>query len=266
MRYSLIYNRNQVEAEKHPFHLVDYSPWPLYLSTSLFLTLILIARYLAQHDLSFDFVLIGAFFCFYFFFAWVENIIAEADAGYHLLAVQQGLCYGFILFIVSEIMLFFSFFWAFFHASLAPSIMIGMQWPPIGIPSTDPWDVPVVSTVMLLISALFITLADKSLHEKNFVEFKHEVNMSIFFGTLFTLYQIEEYNNSLINIDEGIYGSTVYAITGLHGAHVIIGCFFIVVGCTEALKVSTSKLSFVFASWYWHFVDFVWVFVFIYLY
>lgn len=266
MIYPTIYNRNQVDAERHPFHLVDISPWPLYLSTSLFITLVLLARFLSQRDLSFDFVLIGAVFTVYFFFAWIENVIAEADAGYHVLAVQQGLSYGFILFILSEVMLFFSFFWAFFHVSLSPSIMIGMQWPPAGLPSIDPWDVPVTSTIILIISALYLTLADKALHTKNFREFKHEINMSLLFGTLFSIYQIEEYNNSIVSIDDGIYGSVLYAITGLHGAHVIIGCFFIAIGGSEALKISTSKLSFVFASWYWHFVDFVWVFVFIYLY
>lgn len=82
----------------------------MYLSASLFITLILLGRFFSQRDLSFDYVLVGFFFCAYFFFAWIENIISEADAGFHLLAVQQGLIYGFILFIVSEAMLFFSFF------------------------------------------------------------------------------------------------------------------------------------------------------------
>jgi cytochrome c oxidase subunit 3 len=117
-----------------------------------------------------------------------------------------------------------------------------------------------------VLSALYLTLADKSLHTQDLVEFKHEVNMALFFGTLFTLYQIEEYNNTVVSLDEGVYGSTLYAITGLHGAHVIIGALLISVGASEALKKSTSKLSFVFAAWYWHFVDFVWVFVFTYLY
>lgn len=164
------------------------------------------------------------------------------------MAVQQGLIYGFILFIVSEAMLFFSFFWAFFHLSLSPAISIGMQWPPLGLPSIDPWDVPVTSTLILLISALYVTLAEKSLAVDDYVEFKHEINMSLLFGTLFTIYQIEEYNGSLVAIDEGAYGSILYAITGLHGVHVIIGCFFIAVGGSEALKNTTSNLSFTFAG------------------
>lgn len=107
---------------------------------------------------------------------------------------------------------------------------------------------PVTSTVILIISALYVTLAEKSLSLGDFSEFKHEINMSLVFGTLFTLYQIEEYNGSLVAIDEGVYGSILYAITGLHGVHVIIGCFLIAVGGSEALKVTTSNLSFVFAG------------------
>lgn len=261
-----IQNRNQVSAEKHPFHLVDRSPWPFYLSTSLFVTSILLSRFLAQHDLSFDYVLVGLFFVAFFFFSWIENVLLEADLGYHLLAVQQGLCFGFILFIVSEIMLFFSFFWAFFHLSLSPSIALGVQWPPLGLPSIDPWDVPAVSTCMLLMSALYFTLAEKSLQDEDWSEFKHEAALAVGFGTLFTFYQAEEYINSVIAIDEGAYPSALYAITGLHGVHVIVGAVLIGVGASEALKRSTSRLSLLLAGWYWHFVDFVWLFVFIYLY
>lgn len=264
--HSSIRNHNSVVAEKHPFHLVDTSPWPLYLSTSLFITVVLLGRFLSQQDVSFDYVLTGLFFCAYFFFAWVENIINEADSGFHVLAVQQGLIYGFILFIVSEAMLFFSFFWAFFHLSLSPAITLGMQWPPLGLPSIDPWDVPLTSTIILILSALYVTLAEKSLSKGDFFEFRHETNMAILFGTLFTIYQLEEYNNSIVAIDEGAYGSILYAITGLHGVHVIVGCFLIAVGGSEALKKATSNLSFIFAGWYWHFVDFIWIFVFIYVY
>lgn len=104
------------------------------------------------------------------------------------------------------------------------------------------------STVILILSALYVTLAEKSLSTGDFVEFKHEVNMAVLFGTLFTVYQIEEYNNSIVAIDEGVYGSILYAITGLHGVHVIIGCFLIAVGGSEAFKKATSNLSFTFAG------------------
>ena len=104
--------------------------------------------------------------------------------------------------------------------------------------------------MILITSALYLTLSERSLGEQNYIEFKHEINMSLFFGTLFTLYQVEEYNNSLVAIDEGVYGSTLYMITGLHGIHVIIGCFLIAVGGNEAFKKATSNLSMIFAGWY----------------
>lgn len=88
------------------------------------------------------------------------------------------------------------------------------------------------------------------MQEGAYFEFKHEINMALVFGTLFTVYQIEEYNNSLVSIDEGVYGSVLYAITGLHGVHVILGGLLISVGSSEALKKATSNLSFTFAGWY----------------
>ena len=101
---------------------------------------------------------------------------------------------------------------------------------------------------MLILSALYLTLSEKSLQERAWSEFKHETAMAVFFGTLFTFYQLEEYNNSMIAIDEGAYPSALYAITGLHGVHVIIGAVLISIGATESLKRSTSKLSMLFAG------------------
>jgi cytochrome c oxidase subunit 3 len=201
---------------------------------------------------------------------WFMDIVIEATfQGFHTMKVQQGLRYGMILFIVSEVMFFLSFFWAFFHSSLSPSIWIGCVWPPLGIETIYPWGLPLLNTIILVSSGIGVTYAHRSIlcGDRNGVI--NGLSYAIFLGVLFTLIQLYEYNTASFNINDSIYGSLFYVLTGFHGLHVIFGTVFLFVTLIRHFKyhlLVEHHFGLEASIWYWHFVDVVWLFVFTFLY
>jgi cytochrome c oxidase subunit 3 len=185
----------------------------------------------------------------------------------HTKAVQRGLKMGVVLFIVSEVMFFFAFFWAYFHSSLAPAIEIGSIWPPVGITVFSPWGVPLLNTLILLLSGVTITYAHHALTLGNRFYLVDGLAFTILLAVIFTFLQAFEYRTAPFNISDGIYGSTFFMATGFHGFHVIIGTTFIVV-CLMRVHHFTKQhhVGFEAAAWYWHFVDVVWLFLFVSIY
>jgi len=150
--------------KKHLFHIVDQSPWPIISAFGAFFMLSGVVFYI--HDIFFGgyFALLGFILVALSAFFWFFDIVQEATyVGHHTLAVRAGLRYGFLLFIVSEIMLFFGFFWAFFHASYSPSILLGYAWPPVGVTEIPIFEFPLFNTALLIISGLSITWAHNSI-------------------------------------------------------------------------------------------------------
>lgn len=256
--------------QHHPFHLVDPSPWPIVCSfNALGLTAGLVLFMHKYH---------GGFACFISHFLlliismgfWWKDVVFEAtNEGHHTSYVQLGLKIGMILFIVSEIMFFFAFFWAFFHSSLNPSIGIGCQWPPKGIQTIDPWDVPLFNTVVLLTSGATITWSHHALLSGRGSSALDALALTITLGCIFELFQYFEYVEAPFSISDSVYGSTFFMLTGFHGFHVLIGVLFLAV-CHYRMGYNhfsrTHHLGFEAAAWYWHFVDVVWIFVFLFLY
>jgi cytochrome c oxidase subunit 3 len=200
---------------------------------------------------------------------WWKDVIREAHEGSHTQMVQKGLRLGFALFIASEVMFFFGFFWAFFHNSLSPALSFGSIWPPQGILSFNPQGTPLVNTVILLLSGATITYTHHFLIARRFAYTAFGFIETIFFAILFTLFQVYEYVKAPFAISDGIYGSVFYMITGFHGFHVIIGTLFIGVCFIRYLRyhfTAEHHLGFEFAVIYWHFVDVVWLFVFTFIY
>ena len=181
----------------------------------------------------------------------------------------KGLRYGIILFIVSEVFFFAGFFWAFYHSSLVPTHDLGGCWPPTGITPLNPLEVPLLNTSVLLASGVSITWAHHSLIEGNRNHINQALLITILLGLYFTILQASEYFETSFSISDGIYGSTFFIATGFHGLHVIIGSTFLIVCLLRQLKFHfTSKHHFGFeaAAWYWHFVDVVWLFLYVSIY
>jgi cytochrome c oxidase subunit 3 len=256
--------------QKHPFHLVDSSPWPLLSSAAALCSTFGCVLFMHGFE-SGDFVLsFGLASIIYSMFVWWRDIIREGTfQGHHTEAVQLGLRYGMILFIVSEVMFFFGFFWAFFHSSLAPTIEIGAIWPPKGVEVLDPWQIPFLNTVILLSSGATLTWAHHAVLANEMTEAKIALALTIILAIIFTGFQALEYQEAPFTIADSVYSCTFFVATGFHGFHVFVGTVFLSVCLVRILKGHfTRKHHFGFeaAAWYWHFVDVVWLFLFVSIY
>nr|YP_665708.1 cytochrome c oxidase subunit 3 [Mesostigma viride]AAL36747.1 cytochrome c oxidase subunit 3 [Mesostigma viride]ADU04603.1 cytochrome c oxidase subunit 3 [Mesostigma viride] len=259
-----------LSAAKHPYHLVDPSPWPLVASLGAFTTTVGGVMYMHAYSGGGLMLSTGFLLILYTMFVWWRDVYRESTLeGYHTSLVQWGLRYGMILFIVSEIMFFLAFFWAFFHSSLAPTIEIGAVWPPKGLPVLSAWEVPFLNTIILLSSGASVTWAHHAILASKRSEALISLMLTIALAILFTFFQGMEYIEAPFTISDGIYGSTFFLATGFHGFHVIIGTIFLII-CTLRLKENhfSRKHHFGFeaAAWYWHFVDVVWLFLFVSIY
>lgn len=251
----------------HPFHLVTPRPWPFLISFRLINNLISIIRWF--HSLNYTGIITipGTLLCIY---QWWRDITREATfIGLHTQIVYSIIRIGIILFIISEILFFFSFFWAFFHSSLSPRIELGQLWPPYGIKPFNPFDIPLINTIILISSGLTITWSHHAIININFKERKIRLILTILLGIYFTSLQIFEYIEAPFTIADSIYGSTFFITTGFHGLHVIIGTLFLFFSFLRIKKYHFSRIhhfGFEAAAWYWHFIDVVWLILFISIY
>jgi cytochrome c oxidase subunit 3 len=263
-----IQTRNNFQS--HPFHLVSPSPWPIITSFSLLNLTFSGVLFMHNFQGSVYFVWLGLFNLIYFMALWFRDIISEGTyLGNHTMAVQKGLNLGVALFIVSEGLFFLGIFWAYFHSSLAPTVEVGAQWPPMGINAINPFELPALNTVILLASGVTVTYAHHSLIQGNRSGTLYGLLFTLILATVFTICQGIEYTVSSFTISDGTYGSCFYFGTGFHGLHVIIGTAFIAVGMWRVLAYHLTDhhhLGLEASILYWHFVDVVWLFLFISIY
>lgn len=255
------------DAKQHPYHLVDPSPWPLLASLSALI--MMIGLILTLHNIDRIVLPIGIVALVAVAAAWWRDVYHEADEGHHTGPVRQGLRIGMLLFILSEVMLFFTFFWAYFNAAFTPTEVSGMVWPPKGIKTFDPFHLPYFNTLLLLMSGTTVTWAHHALLEGKQTAVKQGLLLTIALGALFTCVQVFEYAHAAFALKDGIYPSTFYIATGFHGAHVIIGTIFLITCFFRARAGAYTPqhhVGFEAAAWYWHFVDVVWLFLFISIY
>ena len=257
-------------SQRHPFHLVDPSPWPFIASLSAFSCAVGGVMYM-QAYINGKFILSVSFFSLLLvMFVWWRDIVRESTfEGHHTGIVQQGLRFGIILFIVSEVLFFFAFFWAFFHSSLAPTVEIGSIWPPKGIIVLNPWEIPFLNTLILLLSGCTVTWCHHAIVSNLRTQAIISLGLTIMLATIFTAFQAYEYNMADFRLSDGVYGSTFYMATGFHGFHVLIGTISLVVCFIRLLQYQLTQehhFGFESSAWYWHFVDVVWLFLFVSIY
>jgi cytochrome c oxidase subunit 3 len=256
---------------KHPYHLVDPSPWPLlgaFAGGALVLGIVMIAHYNSWWMLGIG--LAGVLATMFF---WWRDILKESAAkGLHSPVVRLGLRYGMILFIASEVMFFVAFFWAYFHFALFPDHVSGATtavWPPAGVLTFDPFGLPFLNTMILLLSGCTVTWAHHALLENDRRSLILGLALTVFLGMFFTFFQVVEYMEAPFQFSGGVYPSTFFLATGFHGFHVIVGTIFLAVCLVRAIRgqfTPEKHFGFEAAAWYWHFVDVVWLFLFICIY
>ena len=264
----------------HPYHLVNPSPWPIVMSFALLgLTG---GGVMFMHKIAWGpwIAIASLLVVLYVMYAWWRDVVREGMVDKaHTTPVQQGLRAGMALFIISEVMFFAAFFWAFFNASLMPRIPVedistlwnGITgiWPPEGITTLDAWDLPFINTLILLLSGTTVTWAHHALLHNDRKGLIQGLACTVALGVLFTCLQAYEYSHAAFGFTDGIYASTFYMATGFHGFHVIVGTIFLAVCLVRAVKdqlTPKGHLGLEFAAWYWHFVDVVWLFLFCWVY
>jgi cytochrome c oxidase subunit 3 len=255
---------------KQPYHLVDPSPWPIVGALGGFITvlgIIFVAHYGSWIALA-----AGILIILFTMFMWWRDVIRESRTpGLHTPFVRLGLRYGMTLFITSEVMFFVAFFWAYFNFLIFPDTQGNGQtvWPPAGITSFDPFHLPILNTMILLLSGTTITWAHHSLLNNDRKGLITGLGLTILLGLSFTLCQGVEYAHAPFKFTDGVYPSTFFLATGFHGFHVIVGTLFLIVCWFRARAgqfTPQRHFGFEAAAWYWHFVDVVWLFLFTCIY
>ncbi|NVK34428.1 MAG: cytochrome c oxidase subunit 3 [Rhodobacteraceae bacterium] len=278
----------EAHNKHHDYHLVDPSPWPFLVSMSVFvMALGGIGFMKLSSGASFD--LFGVDLAGWKLFAvgfvgvviisslWWRDTIKEAHEGHHTRVVSLHLRYGMLLFIASEVMFFVAWFWAYFDAALFADEAIqvsrvaftGGVWPPEGIETFDPWHLPLFNTLILLASGTSVTWAHHALLHDDREGLKWGLIVTVILGLVFSICQAYEYSHATFELGGHIYGATFYVATGFHGFHVIVGTIFLAVCLFRALAGHFTKeqhFGFEAAAWYWHFVDVVWIFLFVAIY
>ena len=270
-------------ANHHDYHLVNPSPWPAVGATSAFLMafggISWLHHMYAAAPLVFGFGVLGTM---YTFIGWWRDVVREAQyEGFHTRVVQISHRYGMILFIASEVMFFVAWFWAYFNTALFPGEAHDVSrlafthgvWPPQGIETFNPWHLPLLNTLILLTSGVTVTIAHHALKENKRGVLKVFLALTFLLGFLFVSLQAREYGEAYgekgLTLGTGIYGSTFFMLTGFHGLHVTIGAIMLTVIWLRVLAghfTPAKHFAFEAVAWYWHFVDVVWLGLFIFVY
>jgi len=270
-------------GKPHPYHLVRPSIWPL--MGAFAGGLMAIGAVMYMHDVhlfadqennvegiavGFKGLIAGLLAILLVMFFWWKDVIYESvvEKAHTPIAVI-GLRFGMALFIASEVMFFVAFFWAYFNAAFFPNEHIGYVWPPANIHTIDPFDLPFLMTMILLLSGCTVTWAHHAILEGKNDQVIKALGITVLLGVLFLGFQVYEYANSHFGFTDGIYASTFYMATGFHGFHVFVGTIFLFVCWIRSQKghfTPKNHFGFEAAAWYWHFVDVVWLFLFLAIY
>ena len=258
---------------KHPYHILNPSPWPLMGALSALVLAAAAVPYFHKVPVlgmsGIGLLVPGFALVIFTMFGWWRSVIKESIVEHaHSEETSHGLRMGMVLFIASEVMYFVAFFWAFFHNALGFSTST-LQWPPAGIVPLDAWELPFYNTVILLTSGITVTRAHIFIEEGNNKLAARWTFITAALGVIFLALQILEYSHASFKLTDGVYPSTFYLATGFHGFHVFVGTIFLIVCGIRAQKgqfTAHKHIGFQAAAWYWHFVDVVWLFLFVWVY
>lgn len=254
----------------HPYQIVTPSPWPIVTSLVLFRAACTLIFSIHSARILSKYILLTLFILSISSYQWWRDIVRESSfQGHHTNQIIYLLKNRIIMFILSEVLFFVRFFWAFFHSRIAPNPEIGIHWPPMGVEPFNPIGIPLLNSIILLSSGASITWAHHSLLNNNIISTIIGIVITISLGTYFSILQYIEYIDAPFSFADSIYGRTFFLATGFHGIHVLLGRTFLIINTIRTLIFHNSSAHIVgidLGAWYWHFVDLVWLFLFISIY
>ncbi|MDE0753716.1 MAG: cytochrome c oxidase subunit 3 [Woeseiaceae bacterium] len=279
------------------YYVPHGSHWPIVGSAGLFFMMIGVSVWLNGGDPGFWVMLFGAAIIIFMMIGWFGEVIAESEGGRYNNQVDMSFRLGMIWFIFSEVMFFCAVFGALFYArSMAVPWLGGdsnnfftnflvwdgfeSTWPTNGpgniggdFEAMGPFGLPLINTAILLTSSATVSVAHHALLHGQRALLKVSLAATFILGFIFVILQAEEYIEAYqhmnLTMSSGIYGSTFYMLTGFHGMHVTIGAIMLTVMWLRVMKghfTPTKHFAFEATAWYWHFVDVVWVGLYVFVY
>lgn len=282
------------------YYVPAQSPWPIIGAVAMFFIAVgagLTVMQLGSEDSSGVIVLsVGVIVLLYMLFGWFKHVIQESDKGLYSAQMDRSFKQGMSWFIFSEVMFFFAFFGALFYARVFSVPWLGgasnnqmtnevlwpnfeAVWPLLTTPAGDvtqamPWyGLPLINTIILLTSSVTLHFAHKAIEVDKRKQLTVFLLVTVLLGFVFLALQAQEYVHAYqelnLTLQSGVYGNTFYLLTGFHGMHVTIGALLLTIMLIRVIKghfTEEKHFAFQAAAWYWHFVDVVWVCLFIFVY
>ena len=246
------------------FFILNFSPWPIISSFSL--AILLFSLILSIRSL----IILGLLNVIISVLGWLNEIKHESSYnGEHTLKQNEMLYFGFLLFILSEILIFATLIGSYFYNSINPSVELYNKYPYEGIIIIDKFGYPSVNTLILYFSGLSCTIVINNLYNKNKNISIYYLIITLILSFIFSIIQYYEYKNSLFTIIDGIFGTNFFILTGFHGIHVICGTLFLIYsGYRIYYNILTpeNSIGLISSGLYWHFVDYLWLILYIFLY
>ena len=209
--------------QQHPFHMVMPSPWPIVVSFALLSLALSLALTMHGYIGNMNMVYLALFVLLTSSILWFRDIVAEATyLGDHTIAVRKGINLGFLMFVLSEVLIFAGLFWAYFHSAMSPDVLLGACWPPVGIEAVQPTELPLLNTIILLSSGATVTYSHHALIAGNRNKALSGLLITFWLIVIFVTCQYIEYTNAAFTISDGVYGPVFYAGTGLHFLHMVM--------------------------------------------
>ena len=289
----------QAHADHDPnvYYVPHGSRWPVVASVALFIAMFGFASWLNEASYGKAMFFVGLVFLALILFKWFADVITESLRGYYNKQVDTSFRMGMVWFIFSEVMFFAAFFGALFYARQYALPWLGgegdgvatnnLLWPEFSAawPSSGPaqvggtfqtipaWGLPLLNTLILLTSGVTVTIAHHALKAARRGTLLVFLGLTVLLGGLFLFFQADEYIHAYhelnLTLGSGIYGSTFFMLTGFHGAHVTLGTIMLAIIWLRCLRGHFNRddhFAFEAVAWYWHFVDVVWLGLFLFVY
>ena len=275
------------------YYVPSPSKWPMVGAISMFFFMIGMSGTVNDQSYGPYALALGLAILAYMFFGWFAEVIQESEQGRYNDRVDSSFRWSMGWFIFSEVMFFAGFFGALFYARVIAMPWLGdldhkaflwpdfsAQWPNVGpaglvesFQTMGPFWIPTINTALLLTSGVTLTIAHHALRENHREKVVLWLGLTIVLGVIFLGFQAYEYIHAYrdlnLKLSSGIFGSTFYMLTGFHGFHVLVGTLMLLVVWFRVVKGHFSAdrhFAFEGAAWYWHFVDVVWLGLYVVVY